>query len=469
MHTHTLQPESGFANTGLSKLVLSTITAAGFSIPTPIQEKAIPEAVAGHDLIGLAETGTGKTMAFALPIIDRLLANPQDQALILVPTRELALQVEESFRKLTRLINGAPRTVSLIGGAPIYRQKQELRNRPRIIVATPGRLRDHLEQRSVNLDAVKILVLDEADRMLDMGFAPQIKFVCSLVPTDRQTFLFSATFPAEIAQFANQFLKDPVRIDVAVAGSSAKLIKQELCYVSRDEKLNLLRKLLDEQPGTVLVFSRTKHGATKLKQQLTDFTINAAEIHSNRSLGQRKEALLGFKTGKYRVLVATDVAARGIDVQDIQLVINFDLPDASEDYVHRIGRTGRAGKTGHAISFATPDQRRDVQSIERLIGQNLPLSKWSQAAPSYGGGYSSGGYRSGAGRRPQSGGGRPGYSDRSRRPAFGSQSDRYDRSSRPAGRSQHVHRSGSGFSSNSGSDSSRRINSDSQFSSFRRG
>ncbi len=372
---------SSFNSTGLAPAILSALDILRFKTPTPIQEQAIPIALEGGDVIGLAQTGTGKTFAFGLPIIDRLIRDAEAKALVIVPTRELAIQVEESLRKVTRQLNPGIRSVVLIGGMPMYRQVSDLRHKPRLIVATPGRLRDHLEQGNVNLAAVRILVLDEADRMLDMGFAPQIKFICDQAPKQRQTMLFSATMAPEVASLARSFQTNPTRIEVASTAISPSQIKQELCYVDQGDKTDLLRQLLEQHQGTVLVFSRTKHGARKLADKVNTFGHKATDIHSNKSLGQRRQALEGFKTGRYRVLVATDVASRGIDVNDIQLVINFDLPDATDDYIHRIGRTGRAGKDGHAISFATPDQRRDVANIERLVGRSIPLSAKSMSAP----------------------------------------------------------------------------------------
>lgn len=375
-------PSVGFDRAGLSPALLAAVTKAGFITPTPIQEKTIPVGITGRDVIGIAETGTGKTMAFALPILNRLMKGAHEKALIIVPTRELALQVEQSIRVITHLLPfPAPRTVCLIGGMPIYRQIKELKASPAIIVATPGRLRDHLQQGTINLSQVVVLVLDEADRMLDMGFAPQIKQVCETIPAGRQTLLFSATFAPEIARLAAAYQHNPVRIEVAKVGIAAELIKQELCYVRNDEKPELLNKLLTETPGTVLVFSRTKHGTTKLARLVHQMGHSVTEMHSNRSQYQRRQALDGFKNGRFRVLVATDVAARGIDVKDISMVINYDLPDAVEDYVHRIGRTGRAGKSGVAVSFATPDQHRDVRNIERHMNRTIPLSQHSAAQP----------------------------------------------------------------------------------------
>lgn len=371
-----------FAQVGLPEPMLAALNRIGIHKPTPIQAQAIPAARKSLDVMGIAETGTGKTLAFSLPIIEKLLTtHPTKQALIVVPTRELALQVQESIRALTRVLAPSFRTACLIGGMSMYQQKQDLRANPRIMVATPGRMWDHLQQRSARMDDVAFVVLDEADRMFDMGFAPQIKRIMDMAPAHRQTLCFSATMAPEIAQLAHAYMKEPVTVKVSNASMTNVKIDQELCYVRGGEKTNLLDRILSEYRSRVIVFTRTKHGAKKLTFSLRDLGHKAAEIHSNRTLSQRRQALDGFKDGRYRVLVATDVAARGIDVSDIELVVNYDLPDASEDYVHRIGRTGRAGKTGKAIAFAAPDQARDVRSIERLIKQTIPLSKFSDAAP----------------------------------------------------------------------------------------
>lgn len=350
--------------------LLAQLEELGFAIPTPIQQKAIPIGVNGEDLIGIAQTGTGKTLAFAIPMIQRLSANKKN-GLILLPTRELAIQVDEALHKIGKFFG--LRTAVLIGGASMGTQIKAIKNRPHIIIATPGRLIDHLNQKTVSLSEVNMLVLDEADRMLDMGFEPQIKKILAVIPKERQTLLFSATMPEKISQIARNYMRQPVRVEVARSGTVAEQVDQEIFVVQKADKLRLLDRLLSEYRGTVLVFSRTKHGAKKITMAVRRMGHSTAEIHSNRSLAQRKEALSGFKTGRYRILVATDIAARGIDVIGIELVINFDLPDQAEDYVHRIGRTGRAGQKGKAISFASPEQKRDVQSIENLIRIRLPI------------------------------------------------------------------------------------------------
>jgi ATP-dependent RNA helicase RhlE len=365
-----LGEQHSFYGLGLAPKLLEIVERMKFKTPTPIQYKAIPIGIAGQDIVGIAQTGTGKTLAFGLPMVQRL-ASGSKRGLVLVPTRELALQVEEALSKV-----GQPlglRTVALIGGASMYNQVQALRRGPRIIVATPGRLLDHLGQGTIRLNDVSILVLDEADRMLDMGFAPQIEKILPHVPKDRQTMLFSATIPEKIINIAARHMKLPVSVEIAPSGTAAKNVIQELFIIKKEEKSQLLIKLLEQYRGTVLLFSRTKRGAARITKGLRSLNHSAAEIHANRSLAQRREALEGFKTGKYRILVATDIAARGIDVKGIELVINYDLPDDAENYVHRIGRTGRMEHEGRAISFATPDQRGDVRNIESVMKKTLPI------------------------------------------------------------------------------------------------
>jgi ATP-dependent RNA helicase RhlE len=362
---------AGFYGLGIAPRLLSVLDKMKFEVPTPIQHQAIPPATEGKDLVGIAQTGTGKTIAFAIPMIQQLSSKP-GKGLVLVPTRELALQVSEVFRQFAPMM-GITGCV-LIGGEAISRQLQDLKSRPRVIIATPGRLQDHLNHGTLALGDVRILVLDEADRMFDMGFAPQIFRVIQHLPKDRQTMLFSATMPDEIMKLAAKHMKLPLRVEVARAGTAAESVVHELYIVSRSSKPALLGKLLDKYWGSVLLFVRTRHDAARVTQALRHMHHNAAEIHSDRSLNQRKEALEGFKAGKYRILVATDIAARGIDVTGIELVINYDLPDEYDNYVHRIGRTGRAGKSGRAISFATPAQGGDVKAIESLVRIKLPIS-----------------------------------------------------------------------------------------------
>ena len=359
-----------FDSLGLHPRLLTALKRLNFTTPTPIQHQAIPLAITGSDMIGIAQTGTGKTLAFGLPMLQRL-AGSNHQGLILVPTRELAMQVEEGLLKVAGPLG--LRTALLIGGASMWEQKRKLRTKLNIIVATPGRLIDHLKQKTLQLGHVKILVLDEADRMLDMGFEPQIREILKGVPTERQTMMFSATMPHELVSIAHSYMKMPLRIEVAPAGTPTELVEQAFVVMEKDAKMKELRELLTTFKETVLVFTRTKHGAGKVARALRDNGFTAAEIHSDRSLGQRKAALEGFKKGTYRILVATDIAARGIDVKEIGMVLNYDLPDNPDDYVHRIGRTGRAGHEGLAVSFATPDQKRDLELIERIVRKPLTV------------------------------------------------------------------------------------------------
>jgi len=352
--------------------ILEVLDRMKFTTPTPIQYKAIPVAINGTDIVGVAQTGTGKTLAFTIPIVQRL-SRGAGKCLVLVPTRELALQVNETFQKI------APgfgiNSVVIIGGVPMQSQLKVLKKKPRVIIATPGRLVDHLKQKTVCLNEVEILVLDEADRMLDMGFKPDIERILKFVPRKRQTMLFSATIPGDVVEIGAAHMKLPVHVEVAPSGTVAERIIQELFIVKKEAKKKLLSKLLDQYRGSILIFSRTKRGAAKIRRMIKEMGHNAAEIHSDRTLKQRREALEGFKNGKYRILVATDIAARGIDIVGIETVINYDLPDDTENYVHRIGRTARAGHEGRAISFATPEQKKDIRSIEELIKAALSVSE----------------------------------------------------------------------------------------------
>lgn len=366
------QAEQGFYGLGIAPKILEILERIKFRAPTPIQLKAIPLAMQGKDVIGIAQTGTGKTHAFAIPMVQRLIQK-DGVGLVLAPTRELALQIHEAFLGITRVFG--MKTACLIGGVPLYGQVQALRNNPSIVIATPGRLLDHMSQWNFIADKVIMLVLDEADRMLDMGFAPQISKILRFLPKDKQTMLFSATIQKEIMDIAVNYMKLPVSVEIAPPGTTAEHVTQELFIVKKEEKRRLLSKLLAQYHGPVLLFVRTKHAAHKVKTSISDMGYRVAEIHSNRSLSQRQEALTGFKSGKYSVLVATDIAARGIHVPGIEVIINYDLPEDAQNYVHRIGRTARAGHKGHAISFATPDQKRDVRDIEKLIRSSLPVSK----------------------------------------------------------------------------------------------
>ncbi|MEK9175529.1 MAG: DEAD/DEAH box helicase [Patescibacteria group bacterium] len=372
MEKNNSQQTSGFAGLGIAPSLLETLIRLKYVVPTPIQKQAIPTAIQGKDMVGIAQTGTGKTLAFGIPMLQQL-AQIKGQGLVVLPTRELALQVDESLRKFAG--NIGLKTVVLIGGTGMGPQLNAIARNPRVIIATPGRLIDHVQQRTIKLNNVRIVVLDEADRMLDMGFAPQIERIFREISKDRQTMLFSATMPPEIMKMASLHMKLPIRIEVAPSGSTADKVTQEIIIVKKDSKNKVLDKLLEQYSGPTLIFTRTKYIAKRLAFSIRSLGVSSAEIHSNRSLGQRREALDGFKSGKYRVLVATDIASRGIDVVGIELVINYDLPESPDDYVHRIGRTARAGTAGKAISLVTPDQRNTLYNIERLIKKNIPVSQ----------------------------------------------------------------------------------------------
>jgi len=378
MNNNSSNSGVGFPGLGVAPVLLQALERMKISIPTPIQLQAIPQALEGKDIAGVAQTGTGKTIAFGIPMIQRL-GIVNGSGLVVLPTRELAQQVDESIRKLGEGIG--IRTAVLIGGTSMGPQVQALRRNPHIVIGTPGRINDLLFQRYLRLDDVKVVVLDEADRMLDMGFAPQIEKIFKALSKDRQTMLFSATMPDGIMRLASAYMKMPIRIEVAPTGTLAQGVTQELFVIHKEQRARLLDKLLQQYPGTTLIFTRTKHGAHKLANTIRGMGHTAAEMHANRSQSQRREALDGFKKGKYRILTATDIASRGIDVNGIALVLNYDLPTNPEDYVHRIGRTARAGAGGHAISFVAPEQRGEVRGIERLIRKTLTISKLPDLPP----------------------------------------------------------------------------------------
>jgi ATP-dependent RNA helicase RhlE len=370
--TNITQTATDFNGLGVEPKMLAMLDDMKFSIPTPIQVKSIPLTTEGKDIVGIAQTGTGKTLAFGIPLIQRL-AKTTGQALIVLPTRELAIQVQADLKDLAR--GYGLRTALLIGGEPMGKQIFALRQNAKIIVATPGRLINHQEQRTVNLNAVKILVLDEADMMFDMGFEPQIRKILKTLPEHKQTMLFSATMPPEVVTIITKYMTMPVRIEVAPAGTPAENVNQEIVVLKAEDKRTQLERILKEHQGSVLIFARTKYGVRDLCKYLRALGHNSAEIHSNRSLAQRRESLDGFKAGKFRILVATDIAARGLDVKGIELVLNYDLPEDINDYVHRIGRTGRAGLTGKAISFITASQTKSIGKIEKLTKKVIPLTK----------------------------------------------------------------------------------------------
>ncbi|MEZ5970360.1 MAG: DEAD/DEAH box helicase [Hyphomonadaceae bacterium] len=367
-----------FQDLGVSAPILKALESEGYTKPTPIQMQALPIVHRGKDLIGLAQTGTGKTAAFALPILDRLHKDrkfPGEKScrtLVLAPTRELAAQIGDSFRAYGKFLGLS--TAVVFGGASMFKQKQALYRGVDVLVATPGRLLDHVSQRSVRLDKVEILVLDEADHMLDMGFIHDLRKIATILPRARQTLFFSATMPPAIEELAAQFLDNPEKIAVTPVSSTAERVQQAVVHVDQSKKQDLLHAMLaDKRIKRALVFARTKHGADRVAKKLESAGFDADAIHGNKSQGQRIRALDAFKKGQTRILVATEVAARGIDVDDITHVINFDLPNVPEQYVHRIGRTARAGTDGIAISFCAPDERAYLRDIEKLTKQAVPV------------------------------------------------------------------------------------------------
>jgi ATP-dependent RNA helicase RhlE len=363
-----------FEDLKLIEPLLRAVHAVGYHTPTPIQQQAIPHVMEGKDLLGCAQTGTGKTAAFALPILQHLSASPRRErfirALVLAPTRELASQIAESFRVYGK--NTPLRTAVIFGGVGQNPQVDAIRRGPEVLVATPGRLLDLMGQGYIRLDRLEILVLDEADRMLDMGFIHDVRRVIAAVPRQRQTLLFSATMPNEIQDLANNILVDPVHVAVTPVASTVDTIQQSVFFVEKKDKLHLLAHLLENRSiRRVLVFTRTKHGANKVVKQLDEERVTAEAIHGNKSQSAREKALSNFKAGHTRVLVATDIAARGLDVDDITHIINYDLPNEPETYVHRIGRTARAGASGVAYSFCEVEERDYLVDIERLIQKNV--------------------------------------------------------------------------------------------------
>ena len=381
MNEQKTEATVSFVDLDLAPEVLHAVRDAGYTHPTPIQQQAIPLALAGRDLIGLAQTGTGKTAGFTLPIIHNLIATPlvaadgeqvhRPRVLILTPTRELAAQVEASFRKYGK--HTSLRVVPIYGGVGLDPQSKTLRRGVDVVVATPGRLLDHMERDNVGFDDLEVLVLDEADRMLDMGFAPQLNRIVSEIPRYRQTLLFSATMPPEVEALARKYLRKPVVVQVGRRSEAASTVTHAVYPVPRERKNTLLVELLKKpEMDSVLVFTRTKHGADRVVHHLEGQDIAATAMHADKSQGERTRALDDFKAGKIRVLVATDIAQRGLDVSGISHVINYDVPQQPEDYVHRIGRTGRAAATGDAYTFMSPDEISMVRAIERTIGQQIP-------------------------------------------------------------------------------------------------
>lgn len=358
-----------FSSFPISTQLKQRLTQANFIHPTPVQAGAIPPALEGRDILATAQTGTGKTLSFLIPIVERL-STPADkdgQALILLPTRELAMQVEQACLRLTGL-----RSALIVGGLAEEPQLRSIRQGARILVATPGRLEDFLERRLVNLGRVRILVLDEVDRMLDMGFQPAIRRIAAALPPVRQTLCYSATLEGAVRQVASSYLKNPARVEIGSVLKPAENVKLQTFEVTSENKLALLEHLLRSEQGSFLVFVRTKHGADRVARKLSQGGWKATSIHGDRSQSQRNAALRSFTQGGHRVLVATDLAARGIDVDHIAHVVNYDLPKIAEDFVHRVGRTGRASRSGVASTFTVPEERSDLRKIERILAISMP-------------------------------------------------------------------------------------------------
>ncbi len=372
-----ISPDAAFAALGLVAPLVRALVKEGYVRPTPIQERAIPDALAGRDLLGCAQTGTGKTAAFVLPILQRLSKSPRHggiRALVLTPTRELAAQIGERATAYGRHLG--LRHIVIYGGVGQRPQEENLARNPDLLIATPGRLLDLMQQGFVRLDRVEILVLDEADRMLDMGFIHDVRRIVNALPARRQTLFFSATMPREIASLADNILVDPARVSVTPARAAADTVEQSIFFVEKADKRALLERLLRASSvERALVFTRTKHGANRISEQLVRAGIEALAIHGNKSQGARERALDRFRRGVTPVLVATDIAARGIDVEGVSHVINYDLPNVPESYVHRIGRTGRAGASGSAISFCDREERPLLSDIEKLLRRRIPVAE----------------------------------------------------------------------------------------------
>ncbi|MDK3073079.1 DEAD/DEAH box helicase [Sedimentitalea sp. JM2-8] len=413
---------SDFEMMGLPAKLVERLKKMGFEDPTPIQKQAIPHALNGRDVMGLAQTGTGKTAAFGLPLVTRILEfgrKPENftvRGLVLAPTRELAGQIADNLRAMTE---GTPLKVGMVvGGQSINTQINRLERGTDLLVATPGRLLDLLDRRALTLDSCSFLVLDEADQMLDLGFIHALRKIAAMLPAERQTMLFSATMPKQMNEIANSYLNRPIRIEVSPPGKAADKVTQEVHFIAKAEKTNLLIELLDKhRDERALVFGRTKHGSEKLMKTLEKRGFATVSIHGNKSQGQRDRAIAAFKSGQIKVLVATDVAARGLDIPDVKHVYNYDLPNVPDNYVHRIGRTARAGKDGAAIAFCAPDEMDEFKAIQKTMGLRIPVASgrpWEpmeeEAKPKRGGGRPGGNPRRGG---PS--GGKPGNASRRRR------------------------------------------------------
>ncbi len=361
-----------FSELPLSESIQVNLAKNGFVQPTPVQCEAIGPALAGHDVVGTAQTGTGKTLAFVIPMLDSLVRQPVPSgisAVILSPTRELAIQIQETFLKLA--VGTGIRAAVVVGGLGEHNQLDAIRRGARVLIATPGRLADFVERRLVKLNGIRVLVLDEADRMLDMGFLPTIKTIISAMPPERQTLFFAATMEASVSRVINTYLRNPVRVAIGSTTKPNEHVDLHAYEVEQESKLGLLQSMLKKEDGSFLVFARTKHGADRLAKRLSGGGVKTTSIHGNRSQSQRNQALRGFQDGQFRVLVATDVAARGIHVEGIAHVVNYDLPRAPEDFIHRVGRTGRAGSRGTAWTFGTRSERGEIRKIEQALNIRL--------------------------------------------------------------------------------------------------
>ncbi len=370
-----------FSELSLSPILATNLARNKFTVPTPVQAEAIPAALAGRDVVATAQTGTGKTLAFLLPILNSLLKTPDGRglhSLILTPTRELAIQIEEAMAAMAANTN--IRAAVVVGGLNESTQLRAMRT-ARVVIATPGRLCDFLDRKLINLSTIQTLVLDEADRMLDMGFLPALKMIVGMVPKARQTMLFSATVEKAVAHLVESYVTNPVRVKIGAASKPIDQVDLHRYEVEQDNKLGLLMKLLEKERGTFLVFARTKHGTDRLAKRLAGAGVKAGRIHGNRTQNQRNQTLDGFKTGQYRVLVATDVVARGIHVDGIAHVVNYDLPQIPEDFIHRVGRTGRAGARGTAWTFGTRSERSEISKLERALSINLVMQAAGDLPP----------------------------------------------------------------------------------------
>ena len=437
---------TNFESLGVSKPIVATLFQLGIETPTPIQEQAIPLLLEGRDLIGLAQTGTGKTAAFGLPLIEKLLAderrpdNRTTRTLILAPTRELVNQIAENLKKFIR--KSSLRINVVVGGVSINKQQLQLEKGTDVLVATPGRLLDLVNRRAITLTTVRYLVLDEADQMLDLGFVHDLRKIAKLVPKKRQTMLFSATMPKAIADLAGEYLVDPVKVEVTPPGKAADKVEQYVHFVGgKNDKTELLRKSLTENPdGRAIVFLRTKHGAEKLMKHLENIGYSVASIHGNKSQGQRERALKAFRDGSIKTLIATDVAARGIDIPAVSHVYNYDLPEVPDAYVHRIGRTARAGRDGIAIAFCAPDEAKLLRDIERLMGIDITVASGEppanmNATPRRANGNGNNRNRNGGQGRESNGRGE-GRGDQNRSEHRGSRQERRPRPERPTSRNE---------------------------------